>query len=91
MRLLLLSLLLTGCVSIQGPDAKPLERYYRVIVINYDTLEEINKAWSRTEGAEGMVSGFAQQYHGWCVVHYLNNDWETFIHELKHCYYGAWH
>lgn len=62
-----------------------------LLVTAYDSYEELRNS------EEAPLTGFNSDLCGYsvtspiCHIHYKHNDWQTFIHEYKHCLYGDWH
>jgi len=87
--LLLSALLLLGsaCAYVPGPKSVPEYTEYGIQTVIHKDFESVNRAY----GKEEKVWGFARWQGNQCAIHFILNDWETFIHEVKHCYYGHWH
>lgn len=90
---LLLCLLLAGCASVplEGPDGPLLFDEYLVRVRVYPDYPELQSAPGAPRLVDGQLLGWANWQGNHCTVRYVHNDYGTFLHELKHCYYGAWH
>ena len=56
----------------------------------HDSYEDLASHPDAPE-VDGILKGFAVHGGPVCQIHNVHNDYETFVHELKHCYYGAWH
>ncbi len=85
-----------GCSSLitEGPEhPQPLDSY--VITLNiyddYDKLEQVPEIPQPAKMSKGRLKGYAKWSGQFCQVHYVHNDYETLVHELKHCFYGTWH
>jgi hypothetical protein len=86
--ILLAAVLLSGCsITAPGPDHLPDKTRHLIATHIYDDLDELNA--TRREGDSDAASVWGFQRGN--AIHYMNNDWCTFIHEVKHIYYGAWH
>ncbi|PPL14987.1 hypothetical protein UN63_13980, partial [Oceanisphaera arctica] len=88
--------MMAGCSSLvtEGPDdPQPLDSY--VITLNiyddYDKLDQVPDIPQAAKMSKGQLKGYANWSGQFCQVHYVHNDYETLVHELKHCFYGAWH
>lgn len=86
-------LILTGCEPYYEGPTEPINKKTRTVTITihdtYKELAEHPQAPSTTDGV--ILKGFARFNEQTCKVHYVHNDYETLVHELKHCYYGSWH
>jgi hypothetical protein len=94
--LLVVSLALTGCASVPGPQGLPPVTQRLILHNVYASVAEVQAAHLKALGHEGHapVYGFATWQpdgSGACEIHYPLNDRVTKEHEEAHCWWGRWH
>ncbi|GAA3529033.1 hypothetical protein [Zobellella aerophila] len=89
-------IVLGGCGSLtaEGPEGKETFDSYVITLNIYDDYAQLNhvpEIPQMAKMAKGQLKGYANWSGRFCQIHYVHNDYETLLHELKHCFYGAWH
>ena len=85
--------IMVGCSSLvtEGPE-DPIEHdTYLITVKIYDSYDQLTGSPAAPKIVGKQLKGYANWSNQVCKVHYVHNDYETLVHELKHCYYGNWH
>lgn len=82
-----------GCRSlwVEGPEEPVAFDTYVITVKIYDSYEQLSSSPAAPKIVAEQLKGYAKWSGYFCQIHYVHNDYETLVHELKHCYYGDWH